>query len=91
MNHTECRIAVLYRFYDNTDCEQIIDLIYCLILIDHLFINAEEMFDTPVDFCFDARILHMCRHFIYNLLYKFFPLSLSGIDLIHQIIEHFRL
>ena len=91
MDHTQRRITVFYRFYYDTHSKQIIDLVNRLILIHHLLIDTEEMFDTSVDLCFDIRILHMCRYFFYDLLYEFFPLCLSCIDLVHQVIEHLRL
>ena len=91
MDDTERRITVLHRIYNNTDCKQIVDLIYGLVLIDHLLINTEEMLDTSVHFTFDIGILHMCRYFLNDLIYKFFTFCFSCIDLIHQIKKDFRL
>ena len=49
------------------------------------------MLHSAIDFCLNVRILHMACHLIYNLLYKFLPLCLPVINLLHKIIEHFRL
>ena len=91
MDHTECRITVLDRIHDNTHGKQIVDLIQRLILVDHLFIDTEEMFYPSVDLCLDIRLFHVFFYFIHNALDKRFPLSFSEIDLFHQIVIDFRL
>ena len=49
------------------------------------------MLHPAINLCFDPRIFNVLGYFLYDLLDKLFPLRLSGIDLIHQIIKHFRL
>ena len=85
MDNSQCRITVFDRIHNDTDCKQVINLIYCLILIDHLLINTEEMLYTSIYICFDPRIFHMHGHFIHNLLDKFLTLCFSGIDLIYKV------
>ena len=59
VDHTERRVTVFDTFYNNTNCENIVNLVQCFILVDHLFINTEEVFDTSADVAFDIRIYHM--------------------------------
>ena len=91
MDHSKGGIAVPHRFHNDPHREQIVDLVYRLILVHHLLIDTEEMLHPAADLSLDIRILHMVRHFIHDLLYEFFPLCLPGIDLIYEIKEHLRL
>ena len=77
MDHTQRRITVFDRIYDNAYGKQIIHLIQRLILIDHLFVNAEEMLHSSIYFCLNMGILHMVRDLCHDLLHKLFPLCLS--------------
>mgnify|MGYP007043253455 CR=1 FL=1 len=49
------------------------------------------MLYSSIDLSFDACIFNVLRHFLYNLLHKLFPLCFAGVDLIHKVIEDFRL
>ncbi len=91
MDHTQRRITVPHRIHNNTHCEQIIDLIYGLILILHFLVNAEKVFDTPVDLCFDTRMFYVYCHFVYDCLDILLTIALADCDLVHQIIVGFRL
>ena len=91
MNHAKCRIAILHTVYNNTNCKQIINLIYGLILVLHLFINTEEMLYTTVNLCLDPGIFNMLTDLIHNILNIFFTDTLTHRDLIYQIIICFRL
>ena len=59
MDHTKCCITVLHCIYQDTHCKQIINLVNSLVLIDHFFINAEEMLDSSIYLSFDSCIVHM--------------------------------
>ncbi len=91
MDYSKRGITVFHRLHDNTDCKEVIDLIHRLILVNHLLIYAEEMLHAPTDLCFDIRILHMRRYFVYNLLHKFLSLHLPCVDLVYKVEENFRL
>ena len=91
MYHTECRITVFDRIYDDTHCKKIIDLIERFVLVYHLFVNAEEMFDTAVDLCFDTRFFDMGTHFCDNTVHKFLAFCFTQSDLFYQVIINFRL
>ena len=91
MDHTQSRIAVLHGIHNDPHCKQIINLIHGLILIDHFLINTEEVLNSSVDLCLNVGIFHMVRHFVHNLLNKFFSFRLSCIDLLYKIKENLRL
>ena len=91
MDHSQSRITVFHCINDNTHGKQIIHLIQRFILIDHFFINAEEMFDTPVYFCFDMGVRHMLGYFRHDLLDEFLPLCLAGIQIFHKLVVDIRL
>ena len=90
VNHTKCRITVLDCINKDTNCKQIIDLIDRLVLIDHLFIDAEEMFDTSVNLCFDRSFVHMLLDLFDNIVYKFLTFTLSQSHFIYKIIVYIR-
>jgi len=91
VDHTEGSITVFYRIYNDTYRKQIINLIQCLVLIDHLFINTEEMLHPSVDLSLDPRVFDVLGDLLHDLLDELLPLRLPGVDLVHQIIEHLRL
>ena len=91
MDHTQCRITVFDRFHQNTYSKQIIDLIQCLILVDHLFINAEEMLHSSLYICLDLGIVHVLFDFRHDGLYIFLTGTLLLCDLGYQIIIDIRL
>ena len=91
MDNTKCRITVPYRIYNNTHGKQVIYLVNGFILIDHFFINTEEMLYPSIDICLNRSILHMFGHFVYNLLDKCLTLCLTCIYLLYKVIEHFRI
>ena len=91
MNHTQSRVTVFDGIYNNTDRKQIINLIQSLILIDHLFVYAEEMLYPAIHLCLDVGIFHMRGHFRHNLLHELFPLGLAFIQFFNQIVINIRL
>ena len=90
MNHPQSGITVLYRLHQNSDRKQIIDLIQCLFLFDHLFIDAEEMLDPSFYIRLDTGIFHMLFYFRHNRLYIFFTNTFFIGYLRYQIIIYFR-
>ncbi len=90
MNHTQRRITVPHRIHDDTHREQIIDLIYGLILVLHFLVNAEKVFDTSVDLCLDTRMFYVYCHFVYDRLDILLTVALADRDLVHQIVVGFR-
>ena len=90
MNNTKGRITVLHCIHNNTHRKQIIDLIQCLVLIDHLLVNAKEMLNTAIHLCLDTALCHMLTDFFHNGIYKSLTLTALQIDLSGQIIIHFR-
>ncbi len=91
MNDTERRVAVLDRIHNDTDREQIINLIQGLALIYHLTVNTEEMFDAAVDFSVDAGFFDMLSDFLRDLLYVLFPFEFSLVDLADKLLIDIRL
>ena len=91
MDHSQCSIAVFDGRYDNTYCEQIVNLIDRLVLVDHLFVDAVEVFYTAVDLGFDSRILYVLTHFIYDVLHILLPHGFAFCDLCGQALVGFRL
>ena len=91
MDHTKRCITVLHVLHADPDCKQIIYLIQGLILVHHLFVNTEKVFDTAIDLGFDPRISHVRGYFIHNALHKGFSGPLAERDLLRQLIIHIRL
>ena len=75
VDHAKRSITVFHRINNDAHCKQIVHLIQCLVLVNHLFIYTEEMLHTSVDFRPDMGILHMLRYFRDDLLDELFPLS----------------
>ena len=75
MDHSQGPVAVLDRIHDDPDRKHVVDLFQGLILLYHLFIDAEEMLDPSVNSGLDAAVPHVSLHFFYNTFHK----SLSGL------------
>ena len=75
MDQSESCITVFDRIHHNTHGKQIINLIQRLILVDHLPVNTEKVFDTAVNLRFNASGFHMMADFIHNRTDKGFPLA----------------
>ena len=91
MNHPQRCITVLHCLHNNPDCKQIIYLIQGLVLVYHLFVNAEEMLHSSVYPSFNPGLADMSRHLVYNTLYKGFSGILTQGNLLCQIIINLRL
>ena len=91
MDHTKRRIAVLYRIYNDPDSKQIIDLVNCLVLILHFFVDAEKVLDSSINLRLNSSILYMLTDFVNNALDIFLPDTLSDCDLVYQVIICLRL
>ena len=91
MDHSQSRIAVLYIVHQDPDCKKIIDLINGLALIDHFFIDAEEMLDPSVHLSLDPRILHMLLYLFHNPVDKILSFTFFQGNLVYQIVVHIRL
>ena len=91
MNHTKGSITVFYCIHNNPDCEQVIDLIQCLVLIHHFLIDTEEMFHSSIYLCLDPCLVNMLFHMIYNTLNKLLTFCFTQCNLFHQIIIDIRL
>ena len=91
MDHAQSRVTVLDGVHNDPYGKQIINLVKCLVLVDHLSIDAEKVLDPPVYRRLDAGFHDMRFHFIHNRLNISFPHTLPCIDLFHQIIVSFRL
>ena len=91
MDDAKSRVAVFHRAYDDPHCKEVVDLIHRLVLVDHLFINTEEMLHTPAYLRFDVRVLHMLLYLFHDLLYELLPLHLTVVNLLHKLEECLRL
>ena len=78
------------RIYDNPDSKQVINLVDGLMLVLHLFVNAEEMLDTTVNLSFDSRLFDVLGNLIHDSLNILFALAFTHRDLVHQIIINVR-
>ena len=72
MDDTERRITVFHALHDNPDRKNIIDLIQRLVLVYHLFIDAEEMFHTAIHLRLDVGIFHVLLYLLHNRIDKRF-------------------
>ena len=91
MDHPQRRIAVPHRIHNDTHREQIIDLVYRLILVLHLLVNTEEMLDPSVNLCSDPRMFYMLRHLIHDRLDILLAVAFADGNLVDQIIVCLRL
>ena len=91
MDYAERRIAVPHRLHDDTNREQIIDLVDGLILVHHLTIDGEEVLHTSADLGIDARLLDMLRYLRDNVSDPGFSGFLLQVDLRREIIVDIRL
>ena len=57
MDNTERCIAVFDGFHDNADRKEVIDLIQRLVLVDHLFVDAEEMLHSSIYLGYNGGLL----------------------------------
>ncbi len=90
MDNAERRIAVHHRIHDDAHRKQVIDLINGLILVFHLFINAEKMLDTAVYLCFDSGARDMLSYLVHNRLDILLPNALADRNRVNQLIIGFR-
>ena len=74
MDDTERCIAVFDGFHDDADRKEVIDLIQRLVLVDHLFVDAEKVLDSSVDICLNAGLVDMTGHLFYDRIDKLLPL-----------------
>ena len=91
MDDTERCIAVFDGFHDDADRKEVIDLIQRLVLVDHLFVDAEKVLDSSVDICLNAGLVDMTGHLFYDRIDKLLPLLPLHADLLHQFIVRIRL
>ena len=91
VDDTKSCITVLDCIYQNTDSEQIINLIDCLVLINHLLINTEKVLDSSVNLRLDGRFIHMLFDLLDNIIDKFLSFTLTKCYFINQIIIYIRL
>ena len=78
------------RIYDNPDSKQVINLVDGLMLVLHLFVNAEEMLDTTVNLSFNSRLFDVLGNLVHDSLNILFALAFAHRDLVHQIIINVR-
>ena len=90
MDDTKCRITVFYGIHDNTDRKQIIDLVDCLSLVFHLFIDTEKMLCASLNIRLDACRFDALFHLADKLLHIIITHTLSECHLLDQIIVRFR-
>ena len=86
MNGAEHCIAVPDRADDHADSKEIVDLLQRLFLVEHLAVDAEEMFDTSVDLALNAGFMDMMPYLYGDLLDVALTLALSLLDLCGKII-----
>ena len=91
MDDTKCRITVLHGLDNDADRKQVVDLVQCLVLIDHFPVNAEEMLDAAIYLRLNARLFHVGRNFIYNAFNKLLARILSKGNLLSQVVINLRL
>ena len=91
MDHTQRRVAVLYRVHDDPHGEQVVHLVQRLVLVHHLLIYTEEMLHPAVDLRLDVCILHMLCNFRHDLLDELLALGLPLVQVLHQLIVDIRL
>ncbi len=91
MDHSQRRIAVLHRFHNNPHRKQIINLVQGFVLVFHLFIDAEKMFDPAVHLGADALSLNKLLDLVHDALDIFLTNALAHGDFIHQVVIYLRL
>ena len=90
MDHTQRRIAVLYRIHNNPHGKQVVNLVQRLLLVHHFLVNAEKMFRPAVNLGFNPRGLNMAFHIFHDVLHKSLALPLFQGNFFHQVIVDLR-
>ena len=72
MDHPQGPVAVFNGIHDDPHGEHVVNLIQGLILLDHLFIDAEKMFYPPVHSGRDLRVRHVVPYFFHDVIDKCF-------------------
>ena len=91
VNNTQGCIAVFYGIHFDPDGKEIIDLIQRPVLVHHLLIDAEIMFDAPVDFTLNLRFLHMLPDFLDHMHDEIVLGVFTCFDILYQLVEYIRL
>ena len=91
MDDSECRITITHRVNLDTNCVDIVNLIQCLVLCNHLLVNGKQMLDTSVHFCLNARFFHILLDLFYHLYDKIFTRIQTRCDLFLQVLIHIRI
>ena len=84
MYESERRITLRYGIDDNSNSEEIVNLIDRLILIHHFLIYREEVLYPASDFRLDTGIFDFFPDFLNNAVYKCLSLRLSRIYLLYK-------
>ena len=85
MDDTQHCVTVTNGIYDSTNGKQVINLIQCFLLVDHLFINTEKVFAAAFDLAFDARFFHFFTNFFDNVRNECFTFNTFLFNLCSQI------
>ena len=91
MHDSQCGVTVFDGIYDNTDGKQIIDLIDCLILIDHLLINGKEMLGAAGDLRLNARLIDLLANLTHKALHVIIPDTFAHDNLLYQVVICLRI
>ncbi len=87
MNDAERGITVLHRIHDDAHREEIVNLVHGLVLVHHLPVYAEEMFDASLNLRLYVRLFHIFGDFPDYLRDELLPLCLSLVYLTDKIVK----
>ena len=91
MDDSQRRITVLDGIHNDPHREQIVNLVQRLMLVDHLLVNAEKMFDPSADFSFDAGGFDLLFHIVHDAVNECLAFLTFHVDILYKIIISFRL
>ena len=91
VHNAQGTIAILDRVHQHANGQQIIDFTELLVVTEHLFVNAVEVFRTALDFTANTSLFHCILQRFHGLVNHGLTLTAFGFYLLHQIIVYVRL
>ena len=91
MDHTEGAIAVPDGVHDDPHGKQVIDLVDCLALVHHLFVDGKQVLRAPIDLRVNSGLADMHFDIAHDLIDEGLSLALLQRYLFHEVIVDLRL
>ena len=91
MDDTQGSITVFYRINDNSDREEIVDLVKSLVLVAHLLVDTKEVLDSSVNVSLNTCVRDALSDIVTDLFYVSLTLALPNSNFLCEILVYIRL